>query len=139
MTAVNIRTLSDANRDLLGRFSNGNPGRPKGAKGKQSRQALETVKSFGQEALQKLSRAVADGERWAVEFVLEKILPTSRTIEFEDATPEDVTEALKAGDITAAEAKDIATALAKLSEISGLEEIKAKLAELEKAINDGKK
>ncbi|KGE84303.1 hypothetical protein LW14_03735 [Rhizobium sp. H41] len=69
--------------------------------------------------------------------MLDKLLPTNRAIEFEDATPEDVKEALKAGDISAAEAKDIATALAKLAEIGELSEMKERLAALEKALQDG--
>lgn len=124
-------------RENNGRFAVGGPGRPKGAKGKKSREALEAVKSFGPEALQKLWEAVTAGERWAVEFVLEKLLPTSRTIEFEDVTPNDVTEALRNGDISASEAKDISTALAKLAEIGEFAKMQERLAALEKAVQDG--
>ncbi|ANV24124.1 MULTISPECIES: hypothetical protein [Agrobacterium] len=124
-------------RQSNGLFAKGGPGRPVGAKGKKSREALEAVKSFGPEALRKLQDAVSAGERWSIEFVLDKLLPTNRAIEFEDATPEDVKEALKAGDISAAEAKDIATALAKLAEIGELSEMKERLAALEKALQDG--
>lgn len=124
-------------RNNDGRFAKGSPGRIKGAKGKKSREALEAVKSFGPDALQKLWEAVHAGERWAIEFVLDKILPTSRTVEFDDVTPDDVTEALRNGDISASEAKDIATALAKLAEIGELAELKSRLSALEDAIHVG--
>ncbi len=132
----NIAKLPVLPRNNDGRFAKGGPGRPVGAKGKKSREALESVKSFGPDALQKLWEAVQAGDRWAVEFVLDKILPTSRTVEFEDVTPDDVTEALRAGDITAAEARDVATALAKLAEIGELAEMKERIASLEKAVRD---
>lgn len=118
-----------------GRFAKGGAGRPKGAKSKVNREALETIKSYGPLAMQKLYEAINVGERWAIEFVLTKILPVGRTVEFEDLTPDDITAALRAGDITLAEAKDASAALAKLAEVGELADIKDKLAELEQALN----
>jgi len=70
-------------------------GRPVGAKGK-ARGALEKIRSFGPEALEALHDAIIAKERWAVEFVLTRIVGTnSRAIEFEDLTTEDVREAFK--------------------------------------------
>ena len=122
-------------RAEAGRFAKGGSGRPVGAKGKFSREALQTVLSYGPEALHKLLGAVRSGERWAVEFVLTRVLPTGRTIQFEDITPDDISQAIADGDISAIEARDISTAMAKLAEIGEIEIIKSKLAELEAALN----
>lgn len=134
--ADNQPQLTLVGRTASGRFGAGNPGRPKGAKGRHSRMMLERVKAMGDDAMTALFEAVKRREKWAVEFVLLRILPNNaRSIEFEGMTPDDVSEALKNGDITPAEAKEIATALAKLMEISDVAELKAKLAELEQAVN----
>ena len=69
----NIRHSTAGMHDASGRFAKGNPGRPKGAKGRQSRQVLEQVKSFGPNAIQALWEAVNLKERWAVEFVLSSL------------------------------------------------------------------
>lgn len=121
-------------RQVDGRYQKGAPGRPKGSRNRMSRQALDQVKSFAPEALAALHCAVQKGERWAVEFVLEKVLPSQRTIELDDATPAGLTAALADGDISANEAKDVATALHKLAEIGELQELNARLVELEQAM-----
>lgn len=132
----NIARLPAIPRDAAGRFAKGGPGRLVGAKGKRTREALETIKSFGPEAMQQLWKQVQAGERWAVEYVLNKILPTSRTIEFEDIEADDIKQALRVGDITTAEAKEMTAALSKLVEISEIAEMKAKIEELSRLINE---
>lgn len=113
-------------RDTLGRFSIGNPGRPYGAKGKTSREALEHVKLMKEAAIQKLWEAVNTGERWAIEFVLSKVLPASRTIEFEGLAPEDIRMALMAGDISPDEAKMISTIIKNISEMEFMEQMRGR-------------
>ncbi|MEJ5085703.1 hypothetical protein [Brucella pseudogrignonensis] len=132
---ANIPILSVVPRTSNGQFASGNPGRPIGAKGKKSREALEKVKSFGPLAIEQLKIQVVNGERWAVEYVLSKILPTGRTIEFEEMEVEDVKHAMKYGDISVAEAKEITASLAKLAEIADVQELRAKLEKLEAILN----
>lgn len=126
-----------AERDSLGRFQKGGaPGRPKGAVGRKSRASLEQIKSFGPQAIAKLWEAVNAGERWAIELVISKIIPTnSRAIEWEGVDIEDAKEALKSGDISISEFRELVSSLAKLVELSELEEIKTKLDALEKIAN----
>lgn len=109
-----------------GRFTTGNPGRPYGAKGKVSREALEQIKWMKDGAIQKLWEAVNAGERWAIEFVLSKALPANRTIEFEGLTPEDIRAALMSGDISPDEAKTISIITKNTSEIEFLEQIRTR-------------
>lgn len=113
-------------RDPFGRFTVGNTGRPYGAKGKTAREALEHIKWMKDGAIQKLWEAVYAGERWAIEFVLSKVLPASRTIEFEGLTPEDIRVALMSGDISPDEAKAISTATKNTSEMEFLEQMRAR-------------
>jgi hypothetical protein len=123
-------------RDAAGRFTHGNAGRPLGAKGKISRETLETVKSMKDGALQGLFTAIGRGERWAVEFVLSKVLPENRTIELEGMSPEDIRAALNAGDISPDEAKALANVAKNLGEMDMLEAIHARVKELEDALHD---
>lgn len=113
-------------RDLSGRFATGNPGRPYGAKGKISRAALEQVKWMKDGAIQKLWEAVNAGERWAIEFVLSKVLPASRTIEFEGLGPEDIRAALMSGDISPDEAKALSIVTKNTDETEFLEQMRAR-------------
>ncbi len=113
-------------RDQYGRFITGNSGRPYGAKGKASREALEQIKMMKAGALQKLWEAVIAGERWAIELVLSKVLPNSRTIEFEGLTPQDIKEAVICGDISPDEAKALSSITKNISEMEFLEQIRAR-------------
>lgn len=123
-------------RDAFGRFAEGNSGRPLGAKGKASREVLENIKSMKGDALKKLWEALSRGERWAVEYVLSRVLPEQRTIEFEGVTPDDIRTALKAGDISPDEAKALANVAKNLGEMEMLEMIHSRVKELEEALND---
>lgn len=134
-----LAVLPIAPRDNLGRFQKGGaPGRPFGAKGKKSREALEQIKSFGPAAIQKLWDAVNAGERWAVELVLNKILPTSRTIEFEGLEIDDIREAFKQGSISTSELKDIVSSLEKIANVEEMDQLRERLDKLE-AIANGKR
>jgi hypothetical protein len=131
--ADNIRNLTESGKDQRGRFASvpGNIGRPFGARGKASREMLNNLKALGPKAFEKLCEALDRGDRWGVEFVLSRVLPQSRTIEFEGTTVDDVKAALQNGDINTAEAKEMSATLAKLSEIGDLNDLRARLAELE--------
>jgi len=118
--------------DPAGRFAKGNPGRPCGAKARHSRTLLAAVKSLGPQAVEKLKEAVERGERYAIELVLSHVLPRDRSLEWEAVEPDDIREAIKAGDIGSDEAARLATAMAKLSEIEDLATLRERLEELEK-------
>lgn len=125
-------------REPNGYFAKGNPGRPKGAKGKASKAILEQVKSMGGDAIQALWESVQARERWAVEYVLGKILPANRLIEFEDLTPDDIKAAIIDGDISPDEARTLSTTIARIDDIATINILRERLDELEKMIADGK-
>lgn len=132
--ADNNRPLSG--RDERGKFAPGNPGRPFGAKAKASKAALEAVKEMRAGALEKLYEAVASGERWAIEFVLGKVLPATRTIEFEGSSVQDVAVAMQAGDISPDEAYRLSGVLKNLADIEQLENLRSRITELEAVVNE---
>ncbi|WP_133676180.1 hypothetical protein [Aquamicrobium defluvii] len=137
MTTDPVRSFTVVHgRDAGGRFTSANnPGRPKGAKGK-ARGTLEKIRSFGPEALEALHQAIIAKERWAIEFCLNKIIPSnSRAIEFEDLTTDDVREAFKNGDISTSELKEIVTSLEKMANIEEWDVIRERLDKLEQAAN----
>ncbi|AZO24785.1 hypothetical protein EJ070_31710 [Mesorhizobium sp. M1E.F.Ca.ET.045.02.1.1] len=130
-----IHFLSD--RDQRGRFAIGrSKGRPVGAKGRVNRELLQQVKALGPDAINKLKDALDKGQQWAIELVLKHVLPKDgRTLEFEDATPDDLREAFRNGDISMSEFKLAADAIGKLADVDTIEELQARLAELERLIN----
>lgn len=114
--------LKDNGRDQRGRWRKGFGGRPVGAKGK-NRAHLEAIKAMAPEAIMQLRNGVATGEKWAIELVLTHVLPTGRTIEFEDLEAADIAEAIANGDISPGEARDIVFAMSKVAEFSAVEPI----------------
>ena len=128
-----IRNLTDNGRDQRGRFASvpGNIGRPFGAKGRQGREMFQKLKDLAPKAFEKLCEALDRGDRFAIEFILNRVLPQSRLVEFEGTTVDDVKAALQNADISAAEANEMSATLAKLSEIGELNDLRARLTELE--------
>lgn len=104
-------------RTARGHFTKGNGGRPKGIPNK-NHAFLQTVKSLAPEALEKLKVSLEQGERWAVEFILNHALPKERTIELNGASADDIAESLMNGEISPSEARDIVFTMSKISEYS---------------------
>ncbi len=123
-------------KDSKGRFTSGNPGRPLGSKNKTPRAVLNQIRAMDEMALKQLWAAVCLQEKWAIEYVLNKILPASRTIELEGFTPDDLRAAITEGNISPDEGKSLAAILKNLSEIESLDEIKERLDDLEEAAKE---
>lgn len=123
-------------KDSKGRFMSGNPGRPLGSKNKTPRAILNQIKAMDQMAIQKLWEAICLQEKWAIEYVLNKILPASRTVELEGFTPADLGTAIIEGDISPEEGKSLAAILKNLREIESLDDIRARLDDLEAAAKE---
>lgn len=117
-----------------GQFAKGNPGRQPGTKNKISRETLHSIQNLRGEALDQLRSLIAQGDFRAITYILDRILPRERTLELDDASPATITEMLASGEIAPDEARNIATTLAKLSEIGDLVELKNRLAELEAVV-----
>lgn len=116
-----------------GRWLRG-PGRKLGSKNKQSAELMKTVRAMGPRAVEKLAAALDSDQQWAIQLVLKYCLPPSRTIEMEGADPEDIKQAFVNGDLSADETKSIATAMEKLKNVQDLNDLRERLAELEKLL-----
>lgn len=121
-------------RDTKGRFSYGNAGRPLGVKNKTSRAVLERVRAMEDGAIEKLWASVGLGEQWAITFVLSKLLPATRVVEFEGFTWNDLRDALTHGDISPEEGRTLTTVLKNICEIESFEDVKERLEELESMV-----
>ncbi len=128
--------LNKTGRDALGRFAKGNPGRPVGAKNHAPRAVLNQIHAMDNMALQMLWQAVNAREKWAIEYVLGRILPANRTVEFEELSPEDIIMALTAGDISPDEGKSLAGTMKNLRELENLDEIVNRLESLEQLLEN---
>lgn len=116
-------------------FAAGNPGRPAGSKNKRSIEALRSVQAMDGIAMTALQAAVLKGEAWAVQFVLGTLVPrVGRTIEVDGLSADEVIELAREGALTTGEMKDLSAAIAKLRQIDDIDELRAKIAELERYV-----
>ena len=115
-------------------FLPGNPGRKLGVKNRFSRETMEAVKKLSISALAMLQTKIAQGDMRAVEFVLSRCVPAGRTIELDGMTAEDVVEMASEGVLTTSELKDLAATLAKLREVTDLDELHKRIAQLERMV-----
>ena len=131
--------MADSNITSFPNLTNAGAGRKRGARNRQDRSALAVVRSYGPAALAALHEAVAQKQKWATIYILDRILPlNSRAVEFEDFTADDITEALRNGDLSADEGVKFSNALGKIKELTEIQELKIKLAEIERIVGNGK-
>lgn len=114
-----------------GRFGAGNPGRPPGSRNKVSSATIASIKDMAPEALKVLKDNLSKSDTRAAIFVLEKVLPASRTVELEGADVGSIINSLTSGEISPDEGKIIAQSIARLREIDELDRVKDRLAEIE--------
>lgn len=140
----NLRNSADIvpinnGRDATGRFAAGNPGRTPGSKNRISNEALRAVKDMKDEAIIQLRAKLESGDWDAIIFVLSRILPKDRTVELSDVSPSSIATALADGTLTPDEARNIATAISRLKDIDQLDEMRARLDELENIVANARK
>ena len=83
-----IRSSTDQERDLRGRYSpgtSGNPGgRPPGIKDKRVSTREQLLGPILPEAIEKLHKAVKAGDKWAIEITISYSLPKPKPIDTEE-------------------------------------------------------
>lgn len=92
-----------------GQFAPGSGGRPPGSKNRVSKEAMAAVKDLSSAALQQLSNGVHSGERWAVEYVLNKILPVGRIVQSDAQTMQELLHEFQDGNFSVEEVSKLAT------------------------------
>lgn len=121
-------------RDGHGKFLPGSGGRVKGSRNRVSNEALQAVKGMKDDAIQQLRSKLDKGDWDAIVFVLSRVLPKNRSIELEATDATTIATALANGELTPEEAADIAATIAKLNEIGELEQLRSRIADLEKMV-----
>ena len=114
-----------------GHFALGGPGRPRGSRNKQSADLMRNVRSMGDRAVAVLSSALDNSERWACELVLRYVLPAGRVVEMDDLTPTEIRDAFINAELSTDELKAVATAVEKLRSVESIDDLRARLTELE--------
>lgn len=118
----------EAVRDDNGRFIS-TQGRMPGCRNRATKASAQAIESLQDLAFKKLKELLESGHPGIVEFVVKSVLPTGgRVVCLDDMTPEGLTEAAAAGVLSPTELRILATAAAKLNDIS-------KTAELEKRLD----
>ena len=134
-----IPANTDTGRDNKGRFTVGNPGKPKGARHRLNQSALEHLAGLVSPSFVVLRDHLAQGNLKAAVFVLQRFLPEHRTIETNSTEPMAWADAMAAGDVTVAEAHKASGALKALIDASEVRELRERLDELEQAIAEAKR
>lgn len=119
------------NDPATGRFTAGNPGRPKGARTKFSQQTLQEIVSMKDDAVAVLRQRLAAGDGDAARWILERVIgKNARFVELSGVTPEAIGQDLQDGALTVDEAKDVALAVSRLAGIERIATLEARLDEL---------
>lgn len=125
------RPKSEPWRRSNGQFGPNNPGRPPGTKNRINAEMLAGLGDMRGPALAVLKAELEKGNLRAACYVLDRFLPGERAVALDRVDPASVTEALVAGDITAIEATRMANTFKTISDASTVQEIAAKVDELE--------
>lgn len=131
MTEKNRSETAPYNDAKSGRFTAGNPGRPKGARTKFSAQTLQEIVNLKDDAVLVLKNRLAANDGDAARWILERIVgKNTRFLEISGIDPQSVGNDLMDGAINVDEAKDIALAVSRLAQVEKIAELERRLEEL---------
>ncbi|MCP1997877.1 hypothetical protein [Nitrobacter winogradskyi] len=131
VTPINS-VISNGARDDKGRWLRG-PGRPIGSKNKISSELAKQIRALGPRAIAELAIAIDEKQAWAIQLVIKMVVP-ARLIELHGSEPADIRDAFENAEIGADELRTISAGLEKLASIETVEELRARLTELEAMI-----
>lgn len=114
-----------------GQFGPGNAGKPKGARNRLNKQLLDALGDLSSQSIMVLRNALNEGNVRTAMYVLDRFLPTERSVEIQSTEPSAWADALANGDLTPGEAAKAAQAMKTLADAAEVREIKTKLEELE--------
>ena len=143
MSAGNNGATTDDGRDQRGRFTSGNPGRPRGARHRVTRHVESLLAGDAERVTQAVIEAAAGGDMQAARLVLARIAPPRREPTVAVDLPEmnsaaDLPEAVNAilaavaaGDLSPSEAGRLSGVLADTARALEAHEIENRVADLE--------
>ncbi|MDH2403192.1 hypothetical protein QCM77_25060 [Bradyrhizobium sp. SSUT18] len=121
--------ISNGARDGKGRWLRG-PGRPLGSKNRISSELAKQIRALGPRAVEALASAIDEKQSWAIQLVIKLVVP-GRLIEMHGSEPADIRDAFETGEISADEMKQISSGLERLASIESIDDLRARLTELE--------
>ena len=131
---MSVEALSEAEnsvRHANGRFKPGHGiGRPKGARSQFNKAVLDQLGGLTTKAMATLERKLDEGDLKAATFVLARFLPSERVVDV-PAGPDSIADALSEGQLTPTESNRLALAVKSLKEAVGIDEMRARLDEIE--------
>lgn len=134
MTANSDEDVNPPIRDERGRFLRGNPGRPPGTRVKLSKRALRQVHDNFDLLIGVLIYKALEGDTDAAKFLLSLGLPKDQPVDLPELSAQSVADAVMSGEVTPTEGRTLATTLAKLREVQDVDELRARLEELERSL-----
>lgn len=126
-----------AGRAPDGRFTSGNPGRVPGSRNRVSSATMQELKNLAPTALTVLKNGLARDDVKSAIYVLDRILPTQRTVQLEGSDVSSIVSALVSGEISPDEARLISSSIAKLKDLQDMDALKARLLEIEALLKNG--
>ena len=147
MSAGKNGDKTDDGRDRRGRFTSGNPGRPKGARHRVTRHVESLMEGDAEAITEAVIRAAKGGDLAAARLVLDRIAPPRREPTVAVDLPEmngaaDLPEAVNAilaavssGELSPSEASRLSGVLADTARALEVHEIETRVADLEARFN----
>ncbi|WP_156842823.1 hypothetical protein [Novosphingobium aquimarinum] len=117
-----------------GQFGPGNPGRPKGSRNRLNAQLLDKLGDLTSQSILVLRERLNANDLKAAMYILDRFLPTSRSIEINSTEPNAWADAMAAGDLTVAEGHKAASALKLIADSQEVRDLRARLDDLEQVI-----
>ncbi|MEI9422022.1 hypothetical protein O7A70_12665 [Mesorhizobium sp. Cs1299R1N1] len=134
---ANFSVVRLPDRQPDGKFLPGTGGgRAKGSRNIVSAAAIAAIKSMSDTAIHQLREKLNKGDWDAIVFVLNRILPKGRAIELDAIDATTIASSLASGEVTPEEGAAITATIAKLNEIGELEQLRSRIAELERIAAD---
>lgn len=132
------RTNTGYNDPKTGRFTSGNPGKPKGARTKFSQETLQEIVNLKDDAVAVLKNRLAANDGDAAKWILERIVgKNARFVELSGVTPDAIGQDLMDGALTVEETKDLSLAISRLVQVEKIADLERKLEELTALLRDG--
>lgn len=141
---MNRKNGADTDRDQKGRFAPGNRGKPRGAKNRATKLAMELLECGIEDVAGVVVEAARGGDLMAARIVLDKLIPSAKERRIElPAFPDTATaagvsqaqqhllEAVAAGDITPGEANTLSGIVEARRKAIETQELEARIAALE--------
>lgn len=106
-------------------------GRPKGSKSRHNATVLAALGDLSGQAVQVLRDKLAEGDSKVAMFILARFTPSERIADVAGASPEDILAAIAEGAVTPGEANRLANAIKTAKDAAGVDEMRARLDEIE--------